>query len=142
MSCGLATLFTVFLTTGWVSIVYAPDGRQPSAGCLLLRLGLSGSGSTTLLSWDQNPEAQGYCVERGDLGVLRATGGDFTVSIRQELASNTSETSLFFSGTPERGEAYWFLVKDSPAGTFDSGCPSQIDSRDDEILGAGDICVN
>ncbi len=142
MSCGLATLFSIFLTTGSVSIVHAPEGRQLSAGCLLLALGLSGSGSATLLSWEQNPEAQGYCVERGDLGVLRATGGDFTQSLRQELASNTTEISLLFSGTPERGEAYWFLVRDHPAGTFDSGCPSQVDSRDDEILGAGDFCVN
>ena len=137
-----AKLLTIVLVAGSVSIAFTPDDPESSAGCLLLALSLSGSGSDTLLNWDEHPEAQGYCVERGDLGVLRATGGDFTVSIRQELASNTSETSLFFSGTPERGEAYWFLVKDSPAGTFDSGCPSQVDSRDDEILGAGDICVN
>ena len=46
------------------------------------------------------------------------------------------------SGTPGAGEAYWFLVKDNPAGTFDTGCPSQVGSRDFEIMSAGDICVN
>jgi len=74
--------------------------------------------------------------------VLRATGGNFTVSLRQELASHTTDTSLVFSGAPEPGEGYWFLVRDNPAGTFDTGCPSQVDSRDGEILGAGDFCVN
>lgn len=113
-----------------------------SAGCLLLSLTLSVSGTDSLLSWDENPDALGYCVERGDLGNLRATGGNFTGSLRQELASNTTATSLLFSGTPREGEAFWFLVKDNPAGTFDSGCPSQIGSRDFEILSAGDFCVN
>lgn len=110
-------------------------------GCLLLELRLSGAGNT-LLSWDDRPEAQSYCVERGNLDVLRATRGDFTLSIAEELASHTMEASLLFGGTPERGQAYWFLVRDNPAGTFDSGCLSQVDNRDDEILNAGDICVN
>ena len=42
-----------------------------------MSLTLSGSGDDTLLSWEEKPEAQSYCVERGDLVVLRATGGDF-----------------------------------------------------------------
>ena len=110
-------------------------------GCLLLELRLSGAGNT-LLSWDDRPEAQSYCVERGNLDVLRTTRGDFTLSIAEELASHTTEASLLFGGTPERGQAYWFLVRDNPAGTFNSGCLSQVDNRDDEILNAGDICVN
>ena len=117
-------------------------GPQSSAGCLLLNLTISNSGDDSLLSWDEKPVAQRYCVERGDLATLRATGGDFTGSLRQELASNTTATSLVFSGSPAEGEGYWFLVKDSPGGTFDSGCPSQIGSRDFEILSAGDFCVN
>ena len=136
-------LLAILPVTGRVSMAFATDAGQPcTVGCLLLKLTLSGSGNDTLLSWDEQPEAQSYCVVRGDLGVLRATGGDFTLSIVQELASHTTETSLLFSGTPEPGEGYWFLVKDNPAGTFDTGCPSQVDSRDDEIMDAGDICVN
>ncbi len=111
-------------------------------GCLLLELLLSSTGNDTLLSWEDRPEAQSYCVERGNLDVLRTTRGDFTLSIAEELTSHTTETSLLFGGTPERGQAYWFLVRDNPAGTFDSGCLSQVDNRDDEILNAGDICVN
>ena len=113
-----------------------------TTGCLLLELRVSGSANDTLLTWDERSWPQSYCVERGDLGVLSTTGGNFTISIRQELASRTTETSLIFSGTPEPGEGYWFLVRDNPAGTFDTGCPSQVGSRNDEILGAGDICVN
>ena len=111
-------------------------------GCLLLELRLSGAGTNTMLSWEDRPEVQSYCVERGNLDVLRTTRGDFTLSIAEELASHTTEASLLFGGTPERGQAYWFLVRDNPAGTFDSGCLSQVDNRDDEILNAGDICVN
>ncbi len=107
-----------------------------------MELRLSGAGHDTLLSWEDRPETQSYCVERGNLDVLRTTRGDFTLSIAEELASRTTEASLLFGGTPERGQAYWFLVRDNPAGTFDSGCLSQVDNRDDEILNAGDICVN
>ena len=135
-------LVVILVVGGCAGAAFAPDTDQASAGCLLLRLTLSGSGGDTILSWDEQPEATGYCVERGDLGVLGATGGDFTLSLRQELASHSTATSLLFSGTPGPGEGYWFLVKDIPAGTFDSGCPSQVDSREDEILGAGDFCVN
>jgi len=136
------SVILLLLVGGWVSVASPAAAGQPSGGCVLLRLTVSGSGGDTLLSWDPQPAAQGYCVERGDLGVLRATGGDLTASLDQELASNTTETSLVFSGTPGPGEGYWFLVRDQPAGTFDSGCPSQVDGRDDEILGAGDFCVN
>ncbi len=137
-----ASAMTGLLLAISVSMAVAADAVDPSHGCLLLRLNLSGSGNDTRLIWGPQPGAEGYCVERGDLGELGDTGGNFTVSLRQELASNTAETSLLFSGTPEPGEGYWFLVKDNPAGTFDTGCPSQVDSRDDEILGAGDFCVN
>ncbi len=112
------------------------------AACPLLDLALSGSGDDTLLSWNEPAGAESYCVEMGDLGVLRATDGDFTSSIAQELASHTTANSLLFSGAPGPGEGYWFLVKDNPAGTFDSGCPSQVGSRDQEISSAGDTCVN
>jgi hypothetical protein len=123
-------------------MAFAPEAGQPSAGCPRLEVTLSGPGNDTLLGWEDKPEAQGYCVERGDLQVLRATGGDFRQSLRQELASNTTETSVVFSGTPGPGEAYWFLVRDNPDGTFDSGCASQVGNRDFEILSAGDFCVN
>lgn len=125
-----------------VFTAFIPAAGEPAASCLLLELRVSGSGTDTLLHWDPQSGAQSYCVERGDLVLLRATGGDFTVSLRQELESNTTETSLVFSGVPEPGETYWFLVRENSAGTFDTGCPSQIDSRDSEILSAGDICVN
>ncbi len=134
----LATIFAA----GHVSLVLAASGDEAAGGCPLLSLTLSGSGNDTLLSWDGQPGAQSYCVERGDLLVLRTTGGNFTLSLRQELASRTTETSLLFSGTPGPGEGYWFLVRDNPSGTFDSGCPSQVGSRDNEILNAGDVCVN
>lgn len=120
----------------------ATDAGASSAGCPLQELTLSGSGNDSLLTWNEPPGAESHCVEMGDLGALRATGGDFRFSIVQELASHIRATSLRFAGTPAEGEGYWFLVKDNPSGTFDSGCPSQVGSRDDEIMSAGDICVN
>ena len=137
------SFFVVMLSVAvCASIAFTSAAAEPATGCLLLELRVSGSGNDTLLSWDAQPGAQSYCVERGDLGVLSATGGNFTVSLRQELASRETETSLIFSGAPESGEGFWFLVRAQPDGTFDSGCPSQVDSRDAEILGAGDFCVN
>ena len=142
VSSNFGKLFVVILSlVVCTSVAFIPAAGEPTS-CLLLELRVSGSANDTLLTWDERPWPQSYCVERGDLGVLSTTGGNFTVSIRQELASRTTETSLIFSGTPEPGEGYWFLVRDNPAGTFDTGCPSQVGSRNDEILDAGDICVN
>lgn len=134
-------IFVLFVTWA-VSVALSADAGPISAACLGLELTLSGSGDDTLLSWNEPPGAESYCVEMGDLGSLVATEGDFRFSIVQELASHGKTTSLRFSGTPARGEGYWFLVKDNPAGTFDTGCASQVASRDEEILSAGDVCVN
>ena len=142
MVANFARLVVIAMVVFCASVASPQDVGQSSPGCLLLELHLSGAANNTLLSWDDRPEAQSYCVERGDLDVLRTTSGDFTLSIAEELTSHTTEASLLFGGTPEHGQAYWFLVRDNPDGTFDSGCLSQVDNRDDEILNAGDICVN
>ena len=142
MVANFARLVVIAMVVFCASVASPQDVGQSSTGCLLLELVLSSAGNDTLLSWDDRSEAQSYCVERGNLDVLRTTRGDFTLSIAEELTSHTTEASLLFGGTPEHGQAYWFLVRDNPDGTFDSGCLSQVDNRDDEILNAGDICVN
>ena len=142
---GLAARFgsvIFFLAVAGLLSASAVDTDQPYGECVRLTLSVSGSGDESLLSWNEVPAAQGYCVVKGDLGTLRTLDGEFNVAIDQELASNTTDTSVLFSGTPDRGEGYWFLVRDNPTGTFDSGCPAQVEGRDDEILSAGDVCVN
>ena len=87
------------------------------------------------------PGAAAYDLVRGDLALLRASGGDFAQAGLQCMADNHGATSLAYSDTPPAGAGFWFLVRgDSGAQvkTWDSFAMSQVGLRDDEIqVGAG-----
>jgi hypothetical protein len=95
-----------------------------------------------LLSWSAPVGSDWYDVVRGDLKLLRSTGGDFTVATA-ECADNTTTTSLLFAGNPAVGEGFWFLVRGANckgAGEYDSFALSQVGDRDAEINAAATGC--
>lgn len=85
--------------------------------------------------------AADYDVVRGDLGLLRSSGGDFTLATVDCVANDHGEAS---SATPDpqlTGEAFWFLVRSADAaGIYDSGASSQVGQRDVEIAASGVAC--
>jgi len=106
-------------------------------------LSAGASGADTLLSWTADEAATGYDIVRGDLAVLSGTAGDFTQAIDLCVANDRAETSVLVSQAPEAGGGQFFLVRPvncGGAGTFDSGEPSQVGSRDLEIGAALATC--
>jgi hypothetical protein len=96
-----------------------------------------------LLSWSSRYGAHSYDLVRGDLNVLRDTGGDFTQSVEDCLSDNDPEQSLAYSESPDPGEAHWFLlrgVSDALNLTYDSRGPSQSAPRDAGIDAAPGSC--
>ena len=94
------------------------------------------------LSWLPVVDAVGFDLVRGDLGVLRASGGDFRAAATHCLGNDLSGTTTPFDETPEPGQAFWFVVRfedDQGAESYDDDMRSQPVSRDpgiDASLGA------
>jgi hypothetical protein len=83
-------------------------------------------------------------VIRGNLGVLRASEGDF--SLATEICLSDDDPRIAFIDTDDLGvgEGFWYLVRESgPAGneTYDSCSESQVGMRDDEIAASGEDCL-
>jgi len=106
---------------------------------------VAGSVLTALSSrfwWTTDPGASGYDVVRGDIGHLIATGGDFADPLTTEscLASNQASTYLLNGDSPALGDAKWYLLRSLPGGSYDTGDPAQVGSRDAEIAASGNDC--
>lgn len=95
------------------------------------------------VSWEPLPEATGYDVVRGELGVLRATQGDFTAATTECLGQHSTASSLAYADVPDPGQGFWFAVRgvaETGAGTYDEGSAHQVGWRDAEIAAAAGAC--
>ena len=80
---------------------------------------------------------------RGDLAALRSSGGNFTTSSITCVADNQAATAVAVTDAVPVGAGNFYLVRGvnaCAAGTYDSGAPSQIGSRDAEIAAAALAC--
>ena len=97
-----------------------------------------------LVSWNPATGADRYDVTRGDLGLLRASGGDFATAVTGCLendGADSSELDAEMPGSP--GAGFFYLVRAQYAckdGSYDSGGPAQGGSRDEEVSAAGAAC--
>ena len=105
-------------------------------------LQLAKNGQAAELAWPAVIGAIGYDVVRGDLGVLRASQGDFSAAMAECVADNELATTASHVGTPAPGGGWWFLVRAAACGggSYDSGAPSQQGNRDAEIESAPTAC--
>ncbi len=88
------------------------------------------------IAWDPGPPTEVYDVVYGSLGGLLSSAGDFTAATQGCLAQSTAETSATFSASPAVGEGFWIAVRGNNcagSGTYDSGDPGQVGSRDSEV---------
>ena len=111
-----------------VDNVLAPSGSPA--------LGAAKSGTDALLDWTSQLTATSYDVVRGDVGTLRASGGDFIAAIDSCVANDWTATSVTASGPPLTGGGFFYLVRGSNCGgvgSYDSGSGDQIGLRDAEI---------
>lgn len=97
----------------------------------------------TLLSWDTDAVATGYDIVQGDLAILTNSGGDFKAATTSCLDNDWPGNALPISQTPAVGDGLWFLVRGmncAANGTYDTGAPSQVGSRDEEINASPASC--
>lgn len=124
--------------TSWCQSTAGPPGFGP-----VIRVSKSAA-TGVLLSWTPLQSASWYDVVGGKLSSLRASRGNFSVSTDQCLTSKTVSTSSGDpSQTPGPSDGVWYLVRGSNCkgrGTYDTGQPSQIGSRDAEIAASGHDC--
>ncbi len=92
------------------------------------------------LWWSNLGGATAYEVVHGDVNRLSAVG-DLSDPLTTTgcLADDLAE-SWIATQEPEAGEGYWYLVRELPGGSFDTGAPSQSAPRDGAIAGSGNAC--
>jgi len=97
---------------------------------------------TTAITWTTAPGAQTHDVVRGRITAPGAS--PFTAAATDAcVAAATAATSVPFGADPPAGEAWWFVARGrncGGAGTWDSGDPSQVGSRDAGINAAPLAC--
>jgi CubicO group peptidase (beta-lactamase class C family) len=128
MHRGVDTLLRI-LSAATVALV-APAAVLATPGAPVLQLDAVG------LQWSPVASCTGYDAVRGGLGDLLATGGDFAAATSLCGANNLTVTALPDTDAPAAGEGFWYLVRAvtcHAAGSWDSGGPSQLGSRDAEI---------
>ena len=116
---------------GTVDNVVVPPGG--------VRVSVSGAA----VSWAAYPAAQSYDAVRGDLGILRTSGGNYAPSTLACLANDTTALSAAFPGQPLPGQGFWSLVRAgncAGAGTYDEVGSGQQGSRDAGIAAAPAAC--
>jgi len=113
---------------------------SPPSGTPLLLLGKLGP--DVQLDWSLLPDATVYDVVRGELGLLRASAGDFAAATVECIANDESSGPIVFEGDPPLDDADWFLVRGASCGngSYGSGAGSQSGPRDAEIEVSVDPC--
>jgi hypothetical protein len=95
------------------------------------------------LVWSAVTAATGYDLARGSLAVLTSSRGDFSAATTGCLDNDLTATSRDDADTPSAGDGFWYLVRAvncGGRGTFDSGAPSQVGSRDAGIQASPVAC--
>jgi hypothetical protein len=97
------------------------------------------------LSWTAVDGAVGYDLVRGNLVLLRSSGGDFSLATETCLVNDHPSLSTAHVGDPALapGEGYWYLAR-AALGTmnlsYETFSASQVGWRDAEILASGVDC--
>jgi spore coat protein A len=124
------------VTTGDISGVDVRDNGLSD----VLELGVE----KTQMWWGNVGAAtSGYDVVRGDLKQLVSTLGDYANPLVTTTcaADDQAQARLDHSGdVPAPGGIYWYLLRDQPGGSFESGGVSQAGTRETGIGASGNGC--
>jgi hypothetical protein len=91
------------------------------------------------IDWDPDPPATSYDVVRGDLAVLRASGGDYRAATDQCVANDVDTDSVPYALSPSPGGAFWILVR-AAGGSYGAWDSSLATTRDAGIDAAPVSC--
>jgi hypothetical protein len=110
-------------------------GAAAPAGLTALDVG-KGPADEAQLQWSAVLGAMGSDVVRGELAVLAASDGDFTMAVDTCLADDEPVLALEDGDLAPEGSGFWYLVRGTNCGgaaSYDSDGSGQVDGRDDEI---------
>jgi hypothetical protein len=96
--------------------------------------------SASGLSWLPTPGATSYDVVRGELSMLLSTMGSFSMSLDQCLENDGADSAASDSEIPPAGDGFFYLVRSTPGGTYDSACAGQSAPRDASIQASPFAC--
>jgi len=97
----------------------------------------------TQLSWSPAAGAAAYDLIRGDLAILRASGGDFAAATASCLEDSVASAASEDADVPGAGIGFWYLVRPEDAcgaGSYDALASSQAMPRDAAIEASGLGC--
>jgi hypothetical protein len=127
-SCGVVDYR---VRTGWIC---DPRPPPPPGG---VYLEVTRQGLDARLAWEIPPEATGADVVRGSLNDLRNSYGNFAAATEACVDDDRTVSFVIVPEMPDVNDGYWFLVRSQNCGgpgTYDSGGPGQVASRDPQIL--------
>ena len=119
--------------------IYCPC-TESLPGNPLVRLSKQGC-DTAHLTWNADAGSR-FDVVRGEVGLLHAYAGDFSLALSGCWASNIPVAVFDDDEVPSMGDGFWYLVRArncSGTGTYDSGGPGQIRPRD-PLIRSGNDC--
>jgi hypothetical protein len=114
-------------------------------------LSVARPGGSTELSWSAGGVGL-FDIVRGDLPVLRSSGGNFTQALDAIapasdvcMGNDTSQMTIVDTKPdPSPGRGWFYVLRPvagcSAGGTYDSGGPGQVGGRDAEIAAAANDC--
>ena len=95
--------------------------------------------------WDAEPAATSYDLVKGDLTLLRSSGGDFRVSQLICVEDDGPDLQATDPSEPLPGQGFYYLTRAtncaSETGSFDTTAPGLAESRDLELQGLGAQCT-
>jgi cysteine-rich repeat protein len=93
------------------------------------------------LWWTTGSAPNGYDVVRGNASQGWATRWDYSNPLVTEacVADNQMDTYFKVTAVPPAGQGHWYAVRVS-GGSYDSGDPKQVGSRDPGINASGNGC--
>ena len=86
--------------------------------------------------WASPPGATSYDIVKGNLQSLKASRGDFAISLSTCVEDDSPDNSCTDTTVPPVGQGFYYLVRTfgcGQNGTYDDGSASQVESRDPEI---------
>jgi len=123
--------------TGWVC------DPLPPAPTGIPMVTVTKSDGRVQLSWTTVAGATQYDIIVGDLGILRSSGGNFSLAMTECLDDNCTTDKKPFEPGSEPFEGTVALVRGTNcggAGSYDSGGAGQVGLRDVEIAASGSDC--
>lgn len=120
---------------GSVDNVAAPAG--------IASLSVAKQAGAARLDWPPVPGATLYDALRGDLGLLLASGGNFTASAGPCVGNDLTVRTVTDGSSLAAGQGFWYLVRPANCGgpgSYESGALSQVGLRNAEIQASPASC--